>query len=258
MDAPERPGDGMNPWVIEDSISIAAGVTVDNVIALNNSLRGLMQAPFPFRGGLIAVQTVTGLRIDLSIGSKRLVYSSDLRVGTTFQDPDDVVNDEFFGQEGDIIALRAANPTGGAIVLRYRFVGMPVVDESWAPGSGAVQLPPDCLVMQRGAVSIANGTIDLDLLDNLDLQRLPYPVRAKFFMTASAAGMTRTLFIEQDRVAPPSFINITNRVPLDPFDMTIDGVEVPPNHDQKLQVTNQSGGALNAFWKQKCYEVYRR
>jgi len=249
----------MNPWVIEDSVSIAAGTTVDNVIALNNSLRGLMQAPFPFQGGLVAVQTVTGLRIDLAIGSKRLVYASDLRVGTTFQEPDDVVNDEFFGNEGDIIALRAANPTGGAIVLRYRFVGMPIVGDEWMPGTPVdLSQNPDCLVMQRGPVAIANGTIDLDLIDNLDLQRLPYPVRSKFFMTASAAGMSRTLFIEQDRVAPPSFINITNRVPLDPFDLTIEGVETPPNHDQKLQVTNQSGGALNAFWKQKCYEVYRR
>lgn len=248
----------MNPWVIEDSVSIAAGTTIDNIIAENNSLRGLMQAPFPFTGGLIAVQTVTGLLVDLAIGSKKVVYSSELRVATTFQDPDDVVNSEFHGQEGDIIALRVSNPTAGAIVLRYRFVGMPLVGDDWAPGSGAVQLPPDCLVMQRGPVSIANGEVDTDLLDSLDLQRLPYPVMAKYFMTASAAGMTRTLFVEQDRVAPPSFINISNRVPLDPFDLTIEGVEVPPNSDQKLQVTNQSGGALNAFWKQKCYEMQRR
>lgn len=246
----------MNPWVIEDSQSIAAAATVDNIIAVNNSLRGLMQAPFPFRGGLIAIQTVTGLRLDLAIGSKKLIYSSDLRVGTTFSDPDDVINDEFFGQEGDNIALRVANTTGGAIVLRYRFVGLPLVDDSWQ--GGQVELPPDCLVMQRGPVAVPTATVDLDLFDNLDLQRLPYPVRAKYFMTASAAGMTRTLFVEQDRVAPPSFINISNRVPLDPFDLTVDGVEVPQNHDQKLQVTNQSGGTLNAFWRQKCYEVYRR
>lgn len=249
----------MNPWVIEDSQSIAANATVDNIIAVNNSLRGLLQAPFPFRGGLLAVQTVTGLRIDLTIGSKKVVYNSDMRISTTFEDPNDIINDEFYGNEGDIVALRVSNTTAGAIVFRYRFVGMPLVDDSWMPGNPIdLSSYPDCLVMQRGAVAVANGTVDLDLLDNLDLQRLPYPVRSKFFMSASAAGMSRTLFIEQDRVAPPSFINITNRMPMDPFDLTIDGLEVPPNHDMKLQVTNQSGGSLNAFWKQKCYEVYRR
>ncbi len=251
----------MNPWVIEDSQSIAANTVVDNIIAINNSLRGVMQAPFPFRGGLLAVQTTgPGLRIDLTIGGKKVVYNSDLRIATTFQDPDDVVNDEFHGTEGDNIALRVANTTAGALVLRYRFVGMPLVDESnWQPGMAFDLSPyPDCMVMQRGAVAVANATVDLDLLDSLDLQRLPYPTRQRFFMSASAAGMTRTLFIEQDRVAPPSFINITNRLPLDPFDLAVDGLEVPPNHDVKLQVTNNSGGALNAFWKQKAYEVFRR
>lgn len=249
----------MNPWIIEDSLSIAGSANLSNVIALNNALRPLQSAPFPFRGGLLAVNSAAGLRITLDVGSKRIVFGSDIRADSNFSDPIDIINDEFHGNEGDNISLGVVNTTGGAITLKYRFVGMPLVGDEWSSGMPFDLSPyPDCLVMQRGPTSIANGTNALDVLDGLDLQRLPYPVTAKFYMTASAAGLIRELYIEQDRVAPQSAVTATNRMPQDPFDITIEGLEVPQNNEMILPITNNSGGALNVFWKQKVYEIYRR
>lgn len=249
----------MNPWIIEDSVSVAANASIANIIAGNNALRSAMQAPFPFRGGFLAVNSATGLRITLDIGSKRIVYGSDLRASANFEDPIDIINDEFFGNEGDNIAIGVTNLTAGALTLKYRFVGMPLVDDSWESGM-PFDLSPyaDCMVMQRGPISIPNATNALDLLDGLNLARLPYPVMAKFFMTASAAGLIRELYIEQDRIAPQSAVSSTNRIPTDPWDVTIEGIQVPTNNAMILPVTNNSGGALNVFWKQKVYEISRR
>ena len=54
----------MNPVIIEDTQSIAANTTVDNVIVSNTALRGLLMAPFPCRLYFLAVQSATGLVVD--------------------------------------------------------------------------------------------------------------------------------------------------------------------------------------------------
>lgn len=238
----------MQPIIIEDTLSVSASSTIENALAENNTFRGVMMAPFPARLRLLAVQSAAGLRIDCLHGAKAYVQSSEVRVATFPEDPLDVINEEAFTEEGEVQTIRIVNTTVGALTFRYRLMMIPLVDESWMPGQ-AVQLPPDSLVTQRGPVSVANGENDLNLLDGLPQERVPTPSILRVLMTQSAAGITRQLYIDQDRIAPRSVISIANRIPQDPFDSTVDGVEVPPNAQQQLLVTNASGGALNAFWK---------
>lgn len=247
----------MQPTIIEDTISIAASSTNENVIASNSALRGLLQTPYPCKIRLLAVQSAAGLRLDFDHGSKNTVKSSEIRVATFAEDPLDIINDEQFAQEGEQLVLRAVNTTVGALTLRYRIVLEPQVGDDWTPGT-QIELPPDTRVMQRGPISVANGTNDLQLLDGLAYERLDSPSILRVLMSQSAIGMTRQLYIEQDRIAPPSAIAISNRIPQDPFDSTIEGVEVPENALQQLQVTNNSGGALNVFWKTKNQELIRK
>jgi len=248
----------MNPVIIEDTQGTSAGVSYPNIIASNASLRGLIQAPFPARGKLLAVATVTGLLIDFDYGSKNVVSAAEPRVATFPEDPIDVINDEFYVNEGDQLALRVTNPTGGAITIRYRLILFPLVGDDWTPGTPFDMSPyPDTRVMQKGPVVITNGTVDSQLLDGLRYERMPVPCLTRVLMSQSAIGMTRQMYIDQDRIAPPSTFPISNRVPQDPFDSSIEGIEVPQNALQQLQVTNLSGGSLNVFWKTKMQETYR-
>jgi len=247
----------MQPIVIQDAISVAANSINENVIVSNPALRGLLEAPYPSRIRLLAVVSATGLRIDASHASDKYAASCDLRVSTsTPDDPLDVVNDEAYCQSSEQMVLRAVNTTGGAITLRYMIILEPVVDESWV--GGLVQLPPDVLVMQRGPVAVADGTTAQQLLDGTIFERVNVPSFLKLFMTQSAAGLLRQVFIDQDRVAPPSTISLNNRIPQDPFDMTLNMIEVPANSLQQVQVSNASGGSLNVFWKTKNHQLIRR
>jgi len=247
----------MQPTIIQDAISIAANTINENVIASNASLRGLLECPFPARIRLLAVQSATGLRMDASHGSSRYVASADLRVSaSTPDDPLDVVNDEAYCDAGEQMVLRVANTTAGALIFRYMLILEPLVTEQVPPNT--VQLPPDTVVMQRGPIVVNNGTIDLQLLDGLPYERVNTPSILKVLMTQSATGLLRQLYIDQDRIAPPSTISLNNRVPQDPFDMTINGVEVPANALQQLQISNPSGGSLSVFWKTKNQQLIRR
>jgi len=246
----------MQPVIIEDTLSIAANAINPNVIVSNPALRGLLESPFPARGALLAVQSAAGLLIDMGYGSKNVVTDSAPRVATFAEDPIDVINNEWFCAEGDQLVLRAVNPTGGALTLRYRIVLTPIVDDSWTPGT-PVELPPDVLVMQQGPISVAAGAADIQLSDGLKYERVNVPSYLRVLMTESAIGLTRQLYVDQDRIAPPSSISIANRIPQDPFDSTILGVEVPANALQQLQVSNSTGGALNVFWKTKNQQIYR-
>jgi len=238
----------MQPVIIEDSISIAANTTVDNIIVSNASLRGLLQTPYRCIGKLLAVTSAAGLRIDLSHSSKLVVAAADLRVANQAEEPYDIINDEWYAEESEQLTLRVVNSTGGALTLRYRIILQPWEDE----------LPPDTLVMTRGPVSVAAGAVDQAVLDGLMFQRIPGPSILRVLMSASAAGLTRQLYIDQDRIAPPSAVTTSNRVPIDPIDSTVDGVEVEGNALQQLQVSNPTGGALNVFWKTKNRELVRR
>lgn len=237
----------MQPIIIEDSQSIAANTVVANVIALNTSLRRYLRSPFLANGKLLAVVSSGGVLIDMDYGSKNVVSQSAPRVASAMEEPQDVVNEEWYPDEGDQLVLRASNTTGAAITLRYRIVLFPLGDQA---------RPPDCRVMQRDT-SIAAGGVDTQLLDGTRYERPPVDSILKVLMSASATGLLRQLYVDTDSIAPPSVVNPTNRMPQDPFDTTIEGVEVPADKLISLSVSNPTAGALSAAWKVKIYEQVR-
>lgn len=244
----------MQPTIIEDQISVAAGAINDNVIVSNASLRGLLNAPYPSRIRLLAVSSAAGLRIDATHGSSKYLDSSDVRVAAFAEDPFDLVNGDAYCQAQEQMVIRASNTTGGALTLAYRLILMPMVDDSW--DGNPIELPPDTVVTQR-LQSIAAAAVDTQLLDGLTFQQIAEPVILRALMSASATGLTRQLFIDQDRIAPPSAVSTSNRMPQDPMDTTIDGVEVGPNAQQFLSVSNPTGGALTMRWKVKAQKLIR-
>lgn len=233
------------PIVIQDAISIAANSVNNNVIASNSSLKILQTLPAASKVTFLAVQSATGLQLDFDVGQSNVVAESNARVSaSTPENPFDVINDEIYGQPGDIMALKAANTTGGAITLRYMIIAEPLGE----PGE-MLQLPPNHRVTQQGPTSIANNTVDQQLLDGLRLERPSVDSILDILMTQSAAGMFRSVYIDSERIAPASSISLANRIPQDPLDMTVTGVEVEAQKEIQLAITNQSGGALNVFWK---------
>jgi hypothetical protein len=111
--------------------------------------------------------------------------------------------------------------------------------------------------MQQGPVSIADGEVDFQLLDGTRYERPPVDSLMEVFMTTSSAGLTRTVDVGTENVSPPAAIPPNNRVPIDPFDKTIQGVECPKDEQISLGITNQTGGPLNVSWKVKLYELVR-
>lgn len=247
----------MDSIIIEDVQTIAASAIVDNLIVLNNALRPLAKIPFPCRGKLLAVISAVGIRVELSHGQRKVLASSDPRIPAVFspEDPNDIMADDWYGEPGEMLSLRVINTTVGALNIRYRILLEPLYDD-WVPGMQYGPLPPDTLVQQR-TQSIAAATADLNVLDGLEFEQLPVPSMLRVLMTSSASGLTRQLYIEQQRIAPPSAISILNRVPMDPFDETIKGVEVAENDQQILQISNTTGGALTVHWKIKCKLMVR-
>lgn len=235
----------MQPVFIEDAISVAANTVVDNVIVSNSSLRQYLRCPFNARALFMGVISATGLRVQVSYGAVNPIAESDLRVGTDLQAPNDVLNDLWFPNAGDQLVVRANNTTGGAIVLRYRIV---LQFRDYAS-------PGDALIMQRGPVVVANGAVDQQLLDGLTYERPPMNSVLTAYMTASATGLTRKVNVETISVAPPSAIPPLNRVPMDPFDMTVGDVQVVMDKLIQLPVSNASGGNLNVFWRTKLMAV---
>ncbi len=237
----------MQPVIIEGETSIGAGVNIPNILALtaNAASRPYIRSPFAARGKLIAVQSALGLLIDMDYGSKNVVTQSVCRVAATMQDPYDVINENWYPNEGDQLALRVANPTAGALTLRWRIVLFPVD-----------QLLPDSRVYQSQA-SIAAGTVSQQLLDGTRYERPPAPSYLTVFMSASATGLLRQLQIDTDLISPPAAVNPTNQIPQDPLDTTIEGVEVEEDKLQSLSVSNPTGGALTVFFKQVLTELVR-
>ena len=238
----------MQPIIIRDSISIAAGATNENVIASNPSLRRFLRSPFLASGRLTAVISATGLRIALDYGSKNVVDNSDLRVATFADEDFDTIARQWFPNEGDQLVLRAFNPTGGAISLIYRLVLTPLSDIS--------QLMPDRRVVQR-IVSVAAAAVDTVIYDGSRYERPPVDCILDVLETSSAAGLSAQVYVEQDNIAPPGAVKNANRVPQVPQDISVEDVEVPQDKLIQVLVSNSTGGALSYFGRLELEELQR-
>lgn len=245
----------LQPVIIEDIITIGANSVNDNVIVSNPSLRRYLRTPFAARGRLVAVQSAVGLRISLDYGAKNVVDNSDVRVGSDMQEPLDVLNATWFPAEGDQLVLRASNTTGGALSLRYRIVLEPLAETGTDPAT--IDFPPDTRVTQRGPISIASLAVDEQQFSGIRYERAPNDSILRILMSASATGLTRQLFVDMESISPPSAVVPTNRVPQDPFDSTISGVEVEKDRQIELSITNPTGGAVSVFWRMILEELAR-
>jgi len=176
------------------------------------------------------------------------------RIATFAEDPLDLINQDAYCQAQEQMVLRVNNNTAGALDFRYRLEMIPMVDDTW--DGNPIDLPPDTLVMQDLLV-ITTLQQDVQLLDGLPFEQIDVPSILEVFMTQSAIGLTRQLYIDQERIAPPSAISIANRIPQDPFDRTIRGVEVGANQRQFLSVSNPTGGSLTVRWKTKNTQLIR-
>ena len=101
--------------LIQNSVSIAAGATVDNI------LTGSQWEFLPFNAhlnfGLVAA--AAGLLIDAYSGSDTLVEQMAPSIANRFPIfPDDFTLEDVAGA-GERIKVRAQNPTAGALVLFY-------------------------------------------------------------------------------------------------------------------------------------------
>lgn len=244
----------MQPVIIQDTVAIGAGLTNQNLIASNPALKGLQRLPFAAKLTLAMVQSAPGLIVEFNCGADNGVDSSNPRVSaSTPEIPLDVVTSEFYGHEGDLLVLKAVNPTGGSISIRYM-----IIAEAIAMPGEAVALPPQVRVIQQGPIVVANGSIAQQLLEGTRYERPSVPSLVDFLMTQSATGLLREIYIDMERIAPPSTISLANRVPQDPFDATVQNVEVDADKEIQLQVTNQSGGGLSVFFKMVLRELVSR
>jgi len=236
------------PIIIRDSVSVAAGATNENVIASNSSLRRFLRAPFLCRGELTAVISATGLRIAMDYGSKNVVDNSDLRVATFADTGFDTISNQFFPNEGDQLVLRAFNPTGGAISLIYKLVLYPLMDLS--------ELQPDRRIVQR-LLSIAANAVDTVVYDGSRYERPPIDCILDVLETASAAGLTAQVYVDQENIAPPGAVKIANRIPQVPQDISVENVEVAQDKLIQVLVSNSTGGALTYFGRIELEELAR-
>jgi len=149
------------PVSIRDVVSIAAGAVVENVINSNTGAQRYIRPPFNAIGRMLANQRAAGLLIELIVNGRTVVDLSSILVKTaTTLDPlIDLLAPKFFVGEGQQLVLRASNPTGGAIVLRYQ-IELEETD----------QMDTNLLITQRGAISIAAGA-KVQLLSGLKFER---------------------------------------------------------------------------------------
>lgn len=240
----------MQPIVIQDSISVAANTVNENVIASNNALRGLLRLPSGvWRISISFTQSALGMLADFNVGSRNVVSSTAPRVDAGApQYPLDVINSDCYGEEGDILTLRVTNTTGGALIFRY-MVTAEQIDVSDVQG--------DTRVIAQGPITVNNGVTDQQILDGLRYERAAADSILNIYMTSSAAGLTRQVYIDMDRVAPTSAISIANRMPQDPYDLTLSGVQVPKDSLIQIPISNPTGGALSIFYKITLKELSR-
>lgn len=238
----------MQPVVIEGSTSIPANTILPNILTLNtnSAARRYQRAPFNAAGKLVAVASANGLTVDYDYGSKNVVNATTPRVSAVMEEPYDILSDSFFLDEGAMQTLRVSNSTAGALVLTWRIVLTPWLEA----------LPPDTLVTQN-FISIPAGTVSLPILTGNRYERPQVDSYVNFFTSSSAIGLTREINVSTENIAPPVAVNPTNRMPMDPLDITAQGVEAPADQELDLAVSNPTGGAISFFWKMKVSQLVR-
>jgi hypothetical protein len=240
----------MQPIIIEGQLSIAAGEMVTNVIRAIPSLERYLRAPTSsphWDGSLEALFSLPDVGyVTLDYGSKSVVDSSLLGEGSFLTYPYNMINPDWHCSGGDQLVLSCQNRdavTDG--VLFFRITLRPTE-----------QRQTDSLVTQDMS-AIPNDLDYVSLLAGRKYERLMVPGYLGIYLSAADDTLVRQVYIEQSNIAPESNIPATNRIPRDPDDFSIGGIEVPINQQQTIQVRQASAGAgdVLVFWRSSFKEA---
>lgn len=99
------------------------------------------------------------------------------------------------------------------------------------------------VAMEPVAIVAAND-LNKNVVRDEQFMTAPFSGYLKLSDTGSAAGLQRTLNVGGTAVVSDGTVNTNNRMPLDPDDTIIDGVEVFSGQQIFLAVRNTTGGAL--------------
>jgi len=234
----------MQPIIIEGQLAVAAGETVTNVIRAIPSLERYLRAPTSslyWDGTLEAVfsDPLVGY-ISFNYGAKEVIDDSLLAEGAFLTFPYNVINSDWHCSGGDQLVLTCQNRDAmvdGTIFFR---ITLRPTD----------QRQTDSLVTQD-MNAIPNDTQYVSLLAGRKFERLTLPGYLGIYLSAADDTLVRQVYVEQANIAPESSIPATNRIPRDPDDFSIGGIEVPQNQQQTVQVRQSSAGAgdVDVFWR---------
>jgi len=236
----------MQPIILEGEVTIAAGSSVPNLIRavpdLERYLRAPQDSPF-WNAQIFAIASVAGVGfLDVEYGSKRVVDHAQLVQATNITNPYTLINGDWHPKAGDMLVLRGFNEDpADPITITFR-----VILEA------AEQQETDTLVMQDSTV-IAADAVPQHAFAGRQFETVEKPGLLTLFLSADDVGQKRSVYIEQTNIAPPSNIPATNRIPLDPDDESIDGIEVPQGKKQDLELLGTQGNVV--FWRSAFKEL---
>lgn len=236
----------MRPQVITDTVTIAAGATVENAIAANDALAGQVRAEFAGQIQLYVTVSDSDVEFSFDAGQENFVDLSQARVRPAglIQDPEDLITDDAYVPRGAQLILRVTNGNAASQTLTYRIIITPL-----DPTGADVPLPASKRITQRGPIDIGASTKNNQQFTGLKYERAIRPCLGTLYMSASAAGLTAQLFVGQDRVQPPSAVPPTNDFVREPYDMVIADIEIPADRQAQLSIDETSGAVLSTWWR---------
>lgn len=242
----------MSPVIIQGLLTIAGNTTIENILVENSQWRRYLRCPFDAVAEFVATTTAPvqgGLVVSLDYGSKNVIHDYTPRIESAdqpMQEDKDTINDQFSPNQGQIFTLRAVNQNALANAVRFRLALVPRDGE---------RLPDKRIT---GSTNILGaGAVDVQLMDGNKYERNTVPVICNFYSTASADGIQVRCEIETQTLAPTTDVTPANRQPQRPFDLTLAGMEVPPDSQILFPASNTSGGAESIQWIAEMQELYR-
>lgn len=227
----------MQPIILEGEVTIAAASSVPNLIRavpdLERYLRAPQDSPF-WDAEIYAISSVAGVGfLDVEYGSKRVVDHAQLVQATNITNPYTLINGDWHPAAGDMLVLRGFNEDPAVpITVTFRVVL-----------KAANEQQTDTLVMQDSVV-IASTQVPQHVFAGRQFETVEKPGLLSLFLSADDFDQRRSVYIEQTNIAPPSNIPATNRIPLDPDDMSIEDIEVPQGKKQDLEILGSAGNVV--------------
>lgn len=94
------------------------------------------------------------------------------------------------------------------------------------------------------SVSVAANAVNENVLSGQRFERMPYNGFVTLLESGSAAGLESELNIGGQSVSAPMPVNVQNRIPVTPDDLSIADAEAWLGQLIQLRVRNTTGGAL--------------